>query len=161
MIKLQEKAKWSIGTALSQLLSNPLENASELFEVANSLQGPSPFPAPVPTPARQIIPTIPAANAISGAAPNLGNGNIEFDFRPYLDNQYFELGSYDEQAGSRSSAESFLPPREFERLFSDPVRPALCPYATMNVQDMMEGYPMELLQLPDDIAGCSSGGGVA
>ena len=42
-------------------------NASELLEAANSFQGPSPFPAPTPTPA------MPAAN-----------GDIKFDFRPYL-----------------------------------------------------------------------------
>ena len=89
--------------------------------------------------------------------PNPDTG-VEFDFRPYLDNQYFEPGSYDDSMGTGSSAESFLPPQEFERLFSDPVKPILCPYAMMNIRDMMEDYPMELLHLPGDIVGRSSGG---
>ena len=96
-------------------------------------------------------------NVISGTTPNSGDANIEFDFRPYLDNQYFEPAGYDDQMGAGSSVESFLPPQEFERLFSDPVRPAMCPLAMLNVQDLVEGYPMELLHLPD-IAGRPSGG---
>ena len=160
MIKLQEKAKWSIGTALSQLIPNPLGDTSELFEAANSLQGPSPFPAPAPapTPTHLVTPMVPTTNAISGAAPSPGNTNIEFDFRPYLDNQYFAPTSYDDQAGTGTSAESFLPPQEFEKLFSDPVRPAMCPLAMANLQDMMQDYPMELLHLPDGIAGHYSSG---
>ena len=98
-----------------------------------------------------------ATNAISGAAPDPGDAHIEFDFRSYLDNQYFEPGSYDDQTGTGTSAESFLPPQEFERLFSDPVKPALCPSAVMNIRDMMQEYPLELLQLPDDISNHSSG----
>ena len=138
---------------MSRLLTDPLENASELLEAANSLQGPSPFPAPPPTP------VIPATNATSNAAPNPASGNIEFDFRSYLDNQYFELGSYNDQVGIGSSAESFLPPQDFERLFSDPVRPALCPSVMMHVRDMIQDYPLELLELPNGIVtSCSSGG---
>ena len=157
LIKLQEKAKWSIGTALSQLLPNQLDNASELLEAANSLQGPSPFPTPALTHAHSAVPTVPAMNIISGAAPNPGSANIEFDFRPYLENQYFEPASYENQAGTGSSAESFLPPQEFEKLFSHPVRPALCPLAMLSVQDLMEDYPMELLHLPDIVRRPSSG----
>lgn len=157
-MRLQEKAKWSIGTALSQLLTDPLENASELLEAANSLQGPSPFPAPNPTPAQSVTPIIPATNAISGTTPDPGNAHVEFDFRPYLDNQYFEPGSYDDQMGTGSSAESFLPPQEFERLFSNPVKPALCPSVLKNVRDMMQEYPLELLRLPYEIANRSAGG---
>jgi len=144
-MKLQEKAKWSIATASSRLPTDPLENASEFFEATNSLQGSSPFPAPVPTP------MMAATNAISDAAPNPANGNIEFDFRPYLDNQYFEPGSYNDQVGIGSSADSFLPPQDFERLFSDPVRPALCPSVMMHIRNMMQDYPLELLELPNDI----------
>lgn len=158
-MKLQEKAKWSIGVALSRLLTEPLENASELLEAANLLQGSSPFPAPAPTP------TMSTTNAINDAAPNPANGDVEFDFRPYLDNQYFEPGSYNDQAGMRSSAESFLLPQDFEKLFSNPVKPALCPSILMhvrdNVQDMMQNYPLELLELPHDISTTSfSSGGV-
>lgn len=130
---------------MSRLLVDPLENASELLEAAKSLQGPSPFPAPTPAP------MVPATNAISDAAPNPADGNIEFDFRSYLDNQYFESGSYDDQSGIGSSAESFLPPQDFERLFSDPVRPALCPSVMMNVRDMVQDYPLELLELPSEV----------
>ena len=101
-----------------------------------------------------------STNAINGAAPNSGSANVEFDFRPYLDNQYFGPGNHDDRGGTGPSAESFLPPQEFERLFSDPVRPTLCPYATMGVRDMMEDYPVELLQLPGDIDRRSSGGAV-
>jgi hypothetical protein len=101
---------------------------------------------------------MPTTNAISGVAPNPENTNIEFDFRPYLDNQYFAPTSYNDQAGTGTSAESFLPPQEFEKLFSDPVRPAMCPLAMINLQDMMQDYPMELLHLPDDVAGHYSGG---
>ena len=144
-MKLQEKAKWSATTASSQLLTDSLENTSEFFEAANSLQGPSPFPAPVPTPMMAVT------NAISDAAPNPANGSVEFDFRPYLDNQYFEPGSYNDQVGIGSSADSFLPPQDFERLFSDPVRPALCPSVMMHIRDMMQDYPLELLELPNDI----------
>ena len=159
-MKLQEKAKWSIGIAMSRLLTEPLENASELLEAANSLQGPSPFPAPNPTP------TMSATNAINDATPNPANGDVEFDFRPYLDNQYFEPGSYNDQAGMRSSAESFLLPQDFERLFSDPVKPALCPSVIAclrdNVRDMMQDYPLELLELPNDMGTASfSSGNVA
>ena len=142
---------------MSQLLSDPLDNASELLEAANSLQGPSPFPAPAPAPA----PVMPVTNAISGTPPNPTNGNVEFDFRPYLDNQYFEPGSYNNQVELRSSAESFLPPQDFERLFSDPVRPALCPSVLAYVPDMMRDYPLELLELPVDMAVTHSSGGVA
>lgn len=157
LVTLQEKAKWSIGTALSQLLPNQLEDASELLEAANSLQGPSPFPAPALTHTHSAARTMPAMNDVSDAVPNPGNANMEFDFRPYLDNQYFEPASYDDQVGTGSSAESFLPPQEFQKLFSDPVRPAMCPLAMLNVQDLVEDYPMELLHLPD-IARRSSGG---
>ena len=101
---------------------------------------------------------MPTTNAISGIAPNSESENVEFDFRPYLDNQYFEPGSCNGQVGTGSSMDSFLPPQDFEKLFSDPVKPALCPLAMMGVRDMMEGYPMEFLHLPDDITGCSSVG---
>lgn len=142
---------------MSQLLSDPLENASELLEAANSLQGPSPFPAPAPTP------VVPVTNAISGTAPNPTNENrnIEFDFRSYLDNQYFEPGSHDDQVELRSSTESFLPPQDFERLFSNPVRPSLCPSMLAYVPDMMQDYPLELLELPVDMAIARSSGSVA
>ena len=93
-------------------------------------------------------------NTTGGATPDSGDTNIAFDFRPYLDNQYFEPASYGDQMGTGSSTESFLPPQEFERLFSDPVRPALCPLVMLNVQDLIEGYPTELLHLPN-IAGRS------
>ncbi|KAF9646492.1 hypothetical protein BDM02DRAFT_3270921 [Thelephora ganbajun] len=152
LMKLQEKAKLSIRTALSQLLANPLANASGLLEAANSLQECSPFPAPTPTSAHSVTPVMPTTNAISGAAPDPRNANIEFDFRPYLDNQYFEPSSYNNQTGIGSSADSFLPPQDFERLFSDPVKPALCPSVMANLRDMMKDYPLELLQLPSDIA---------
>lgn len=142
---------------MSQLLSDPLEGASGLLEAANSLQGPSPFPAPAPAP------VMPVTNAISGTAPNptSGDGSVEFDFRPYLDNQYFETESYNNQVELRSSVESFLPPQDFERLFSDPVRPALCPSVLAYVPDMMQDYPLELLELPVDMAIARSSGGVA
>ena len=76
---------------------------------------------------------------------------MEFDFRPYLDNQYFEPASYNDQAGIGSSVESFLPPQDFERLFSGPVKPALCPSVLMCARDMVQDYPLELLQLPGEI----------
>jgi len=143
---------------MSRLHTEPLENASELLEATNLLQGPSPFPAPAPTPTHSVTPIALITKVISGTTPNPGNTNLEFDFRPYLDNQYFEPGSYDNQVGTGSSAESFLPPQEFERLFSDPVRPSMCPYVMMSAREMVEDYPLELLQLPDDIARISPGG---
>jgi len=82
---------------------------------------------------------------------------MEFDFRPYLDNQYFEPSSYNHQAGIGSSVESFLPPQDFERLFSGPVKPALCPSVLMKVRDMIQDFPLELLQLPGEILASSSG----
>lgn len=57
--------------------------------------------------------------------------------------------------------ESFLHPQDFERLFSNPVRPALCPSALVNVQDVMQDYPLELLELPIDIVTARSPGSVA
>ena len=140
---------------MSQLLTDQLENASELLEAANSLQGPSPFPTPTPTSA------MPAANAISDAVPNPANGDIEFDFRPYLDNQYFESCSYNNQGGVGSCAESFLLPQDFERLFCDPVKPAMCPSAMKYVREIMQDYPLELLELPHDNATNCSPVGVA
>ena len=137
LAKLQEKAKWSIGTALSQLPTNPQGNASESTETINLLHEPSPFPAPA----------IPSTN---GATSNATDIVMEFDFRPFLDNQYFEPASYNDQAGVGSSAESFLPPQDFERLFSGPVKPALCPSVLMNARDMIQDYPLELLQLPGE-----------
>jgi len=83
---------------------------------------------------------------------------MEFDFRPYLDNQYFEPASYNDQAGIGSSVESFLPPQDFERLFSGPVRPALCPSVAMSARDMVQDYPLELLQLPGETLEGSSRG---
>jgi len=136
---------------MSRLITDPLENASEILEATNLLQGPSPFPIPAPI-------LTPTTTAVSEAALSPGTANLEFDFRPYLDNQYFEPGSYDNQAATGSSAESFLPPQEFERLFSDPVKPSMCPYVMMSVRDMVQDYPLELLQLPDDIARISPGG---
>jgi len=140
---------------MSQLVPNPLEDASELLKAANSIQGPSRFPAR----ANSVATAVTTTGAISQGPPNPGDADVEFDFRPYLDNQYFEPGNYDDQMGSGSSAESFLPPQEFERLFSDPVKPALCPLAMMSVRDLMEGYPVELLKLPN-IARHSSSGGI-
>lgn len=83
---------------------------------------------------------------------------MEFDFRPYLDNQYFEPASYNDQAGAGASLESFLPPQDFERLFSGPVKPAMCPSVLMNARDMVQDYPLELLQLPGETFESSSGG---
>lgn len=154
-MKLQEKAKWSVGTALSRIMvNNRLEDTSELVEAANLLQGPSPFPTPAPASTYSTTHTTLAGNAIDGTTPTNVHSTTEFDFRPYLDNQYFEPGSYNDQAGIGSSAESFLPPQDFERLFSDPVKPSLCPSALMNARDMLQDYPLELLRLPGEIVEC-------
>jgi len=75
-----------------------------------------------------------------------------------LDNQYFEPSSYDSHVGTGASTESFLPPQEFERLFSGPVKPSLCPHVMMSARELVKGYPLELLQLPEDIARISPGG---
>ena len=153
-MKLQEKAKWSVGTALSQLPNNPPGKTSELIEAANLLQEPSPFPAP----ALLVTHTIPLTNSTNGTTASPTNGGMEFDFRPYLDNQYFEPASYNDQAGAGASLESFLPPQDFERLFSGPVKPAMCPSVLMNARDMVQDYPLELLQLPGETFESSSGG---
>ena len=154
-MKLQEKAKWSVGTALSQLPIGLPGKPSELLDAVNLLQEPSPFPfpAPVPAPAHSVAPVTPSTNTISGATASPTNGNMEFDFTPYLDNQYFDPSSYNDQAGAGSSVESFLPPQDFERLFSGPVKPALCPSVLMNARDMVRDYPLELLQLPGETLG--------
>ncbi|KAF9779278.1 fungal-specific transcription factor domain-containing protein [Thelephora terrestris] len=145
LINLQEKARWSVEAALSKVKNAQPNKPPGLIEAANLLQGPSPFPA------YSVTPTMPATNAISGIAPNdPADINMEFDFRPYLDNQYFEPSSYDDQAGVGSSIESFLPPQDFEKLFSGLVTPALCPAALMNARDMIQDYPLEFLQLPKE-----------
>lgn len=153
-MKLKEKANRSVATALSQL---PIIMAPELIEATNLLQEPSPFPAPPITSAQSATSAIPSTNSADGATPGPTNGNMEFDFRPYLDNQYFEPSSYNDQAGIGSSVESFLPPQDFERLFSGPVKPALCPSVLMKVRDMIQDFPLELLQLPGEILASSSG----
>lgn len=153
LMKLQERAKFSVGTALSQLMNNRAEKPSEMIEASNLLQGPSPFPAPAPAPIPSYLatPVIPSTNPTNGSTPSPTDGTMEFDFRPYLDNQYFEPSSYDNQAGIGASAESFLPPQEFERLFSGPVKPALCPSVLLDARDMVQDYPLELLQMPREI----------
>lgn len=147
-MKLQEKARWSVGAALAKLMNVRPEKRSELIEAANLLQGPAPFPTPAPIP---VHPAPPTTNAICGMAPSPPDGNMEFDFRPYLDNQNFEPASYDDLEGAESSAESILPPHDFEKLFSSLVTPSMCPSVLMNARDMVDDYPLELLEMPKEI----------